>query len=131
MPVPNRRNVGASLHHQTSDHSAARGVADDRDRLKAQMVRQDKRWEEAAARLSPAARQMAEDARVSENKRRQIEAASSQQNSLAAFRRVSDTPCPIHGASPGEPCWSLNASESTAMKRAVCGRRINAGGFRR
>lgn len=132
MPAPNRRNVGASLQHQINGHSAVRGVADDRDRLKAQMVRMDKRWEDAAARLRPAARQKAADERESEQDPcLQIEAASNQQNSSAAFRRVLDTPCPAHGVSPGRPCWSLTAVESNATKRVVCGRRINAAGFHR
>ena len=108
MPAPNRRNKGESLAHHISDHTAARGVADDRDRFKAQMVRKDTHWEEAAARLSPASRQVAEKVRASnQDKREQIEARTNQQNSAAAFRRVLDTPCPAHGVSPGEPCWDL------------------------
>mgnify|MGYP000876446279 CR=1 FL=1 len=132
MPAPNRRNKGESLANYVTNHDAARAVAYDRDRLIAQRVRQGKRWEEAAARLSPAARSVADRVRTSDqDKREQIEALSNQQISSAAFRRVLDKPCQIHDVSPGGPCWSLNASESNTTKRVVCGRRINAAGFRR
>lgn len=56
MPAPNRRNRGASLAEKIGDHTAAKGVAHDGDRMVAARTRQDKRWEEAVARLSPAAR---------------------------------------------------------------------------
>lgn len=55
MPAPSRRNVGASLAQRIGDHSSARGAADDRDRLVATRARQDKKWEENAARLDEAA----------------------------------------------------------------------------
>lgn len=131
MPAPNRRNKGEALAHRIKSHVAAK-VMDDRDSLVASRTRQAKKWDEAAARLSPAARSLAEKRGApDQDKREQIEAQSNQQNSTTAFRLVLDKPCPTHVAAPGEPCWRLTASESTATKPVVCGRRISAGGFRR
>lgn len=61
MPAPNRRNKGEALAHQISDHSAARGVADDRDRLVATRARQDKKWAEAVSTLEQRADQVRHD----------------------------------------------------------------------
>jgi hypothetical protein len=128
MPSPNRRNKGEVLAHQISDHSAARGVADDRDRLAATRARQDKKW----ASLSSVLDQRAEQGRAKppivalppkRNRLAEMEVEVNQQNSAAAFRRVLDTPCPAHAASPGEPCWwPLDHA-------AMCGERIQRAGF--
>ena len=132
MPAPSRRNVGASLAHKITAHTAARGVAGDGSRMVAARTRQNKRWESAAARLSPGARATAANAlEVAQDRRVQINGRNNQQNPITAFRQVLDKPCPVHSVSPGEPCWSVIAIDSTETRRAVCGRRIIEGGFGR
>lgn len=76
MPAPNRRNKGASLADRIADHAAARGVTDVGDRFIATRTRQDKRWEEAAARLSRGSsdlEQRAEQARTDYTRAKRFE----------------------------------------------------------
>lgn len=53
MPAPHRRNKGDSLARHIDTNAGARKIASDRDNLVAQRQRTDRKWEAAAARLSP------------------------------------------------------------------------------
>lgn len=62
MPAPSRRNKGESLAVKIGDHTAAKAVTHDGDRMVAARTRQDKRWEEAAASLERPRSDLAERA---------------------------------------------------------------------
>lgn len=73
MPAPNRRNRGASLAEKIGNHTAAKGVAHDGDRMVAARTRQDKRWEEAASALGSTLAERADQARADYERAKQFE----------------------------------------------------------
>lgn len=77
MPAPHRRNVGASLHEQISDHAAPRSIDSRRDRLVSARTRHAKKFEEVSEALERATgsdlEQRAEQARADYARARQLE----------------------------------------------------------